>query len=313
MTRKLRAAVALIGISVGAHLCAAQGLSPRAYIITPIHSNAITLTDSFQDGNIVFDPTLPVSDAHGRINTQIATYFHTFGISGRSANVNISLPYSLGHFEGVLNGVDEQIYRSGLAPAVFRISANLRGGPAMTVKEYARWHQKTLVGASLTINMQTGQYDPARLINIGANRWAFKPEFGFSQRHKRWIIDAYAAAWLFTPNTNFFTPKPGSSGPNKQTQEPMGAIETHLSYDFKPRMWVSIDGNFWYGGETKVNGVVTPTTLQANSRLGATAAIPLGKHQSIKFSYSGGTYTRFGGDFQDISFAWQYSWLGRPN
>lgn len=33
----------------------------------------------------------------------------------------------------------------------------------------------------------------------------------------------------------------------------------------------------------------------------------------MKFSYSGGAYTEFGGDYQNVSVAWQYSWLGRPN
>ncbi len=145
----------------------------------------------------------------------------------------------------------------------------------MTPREFAKWRQGTLLGVSLTVDMQTGQYDPARLINIGANRWAFKPELGFSQRRGHWVLDAYAAAWFFTANDNYYSSAAGSIAPNRQTQEPMGAVETHLSYDIKPRMWVSIDGNYWYGGETKVNGVPSPTTLQASSRLGATAAIPL--------------------------------------
>jgi len=313
MTRALRRAVVLVGIVTRVHLCLGQGLSPRAYVITPVHSNAVTLTDSYQQGNIVFDPTLPLTDTHGRINTEIFSYFHTLNILGRSANVDVSLPYASGRFQGTLNGIEGEIYRSGLAPAIFRISANLKGGPAMTLREFAKWRQGTLLGVSFTVDMQTGQYDPARLINIGANRWAFKPEFGFSQRRGKWLVDAYAAAWFFTPNSNYYSNAPGTVAPNRQTQEPMGAVETHLSYDIKPRMWVSIDGNYWYGGETKVNGVPSPTTLQASSRLGATAAIPFGKHQSIKFSYSNGTYVRFGGDYQDISVGWQYSWLGRPN
>ena len=90
-------------------------------------------------------------------------------------------------------------------------------------------------------------------------------------------------------------------------------MEMHLSYDVRPRFWFSIDGNYWYGGRTSLNGLATPTSLQANSRLGITAAIRLIGHQSLKFSYSGATHVRFGGDYQDLSVAWQYSWLGRPN
>ena len=37
----------------------AQDLAPRAYLITPYHSNALTLTWSFYDGSIDFNGTLP--------------------------------------------------------------------------------------------------------------------------------------------------------------------------------------------------------------------------------------------------------------
>jgi hypothetical protein len=43
----------------------------------------------------------------------------------------------------------------------------------------------------------------------------------------------------------------------------------------------------------------------------ATISIPTSKHQSLKFSYSNGTCIRFGGNYQNVSVAWQYSWLGR--
>lgn len=183
----------------------------------------------------------------------------------------------------------------------------------MSLQEFSKWRQKTLIGASLTVSTPTGQYDPSRLINIGVNRWALKPEVGLSRRWGSWILDAYGAVWFFTTNHNFFSKAPGSVGPNQQTQNAMAATEVHLSYDVKPRLWVSLDANYWHGGETSLNGVPTRTTVQANSRLGATASIPISKHQSIKFSYSGGTYVQFGGNYQNLSVAWQYSWFGRPN
>jgi hypothetical protein len=89
-------------------------------------------------------------------------------------------------------------------------------------------------------------------------------------------------------------------------------IEGHLSYDFKPRLWVSLDGNFWYGGETSLSGVPNAKTTERNSRIGATASIPISKHQSLKFSYNNGAYINYGGNFQNVSVAWQYSWIGWP-
>jgi hypothetical protein len=287
-------------------------LNPRAYVIAPTHSNAVTVIYQHQAGDIVFDPSLPIADAKGRISASMLGCFHTFSFFGHSANFTATLPYGVGHFQGVVNGTPVKVYRSGLAPTIFRFSVNLHGAPAMEPQAFAKWRQKLLVGTSLIVIPPTGQYDPARFINVGSNRWAFRPEVGLSRRWGNWIFDAYGAVWFFTPNNDFFTSAPGSHGPNRQTQAPMGATELHLSYNVRPRFWVSLDGNYWYGGKTSINGVVTPTSLQSNSRIGLTASIPVTKHQSIKASYSDGTYIHFGGDYQSVSVGWQYSWLGRP-
>jgi hypothetical protein len=100
---------------------------------------------------------------------------------------------------------------------------------------------------------------------------------------------------------------------NTQSEQPVGSFEGHLSYDVKPRLWASLDGNFWLGGRTSVNGVENLGTLQRNSRLGGTVSVPLTKHQSLKFSYNNGAYILYGGNYQNVSLAWQYSWRGRPN
>jgi len=93
----------------------------------------------------------------------------------------------------------------------------------------------------------------------------------------------------------------------------VGASESHLSYDVKPRLWFSLDGNSCFGGKTSLNGVENPLTVQNSSRVGATASIPVSKHESLKFSYSSGAHIQFGGNYHNLSVAWQYSWLGRPN
>src|SRR5215472_16490902 len=301
------------GGNLAADVCYAQDLAPRAYIITPVHSNAITLTYSFFDGSLLFEGTIPLTGANARVSVSIFNYTHSLRLFGRTANFTGSLPYGIGNLRGTVVGAETFAYRSGLLPASFRFSVNLVGGPAMNVDEYRKWRQKTIVGISLRLVPKTGQYDPTKLINFGANRWAFKPELGFSRRWGHWILDAYGGAWLYTTNPEFFSHNQFSPGTNTQTQSPIGSFEGHLSYDLKPRLWVSLDGNYWFGGTTSLNGVQNPSTLQGNSRVGGTASLPLGRHQAIKFSYSNGAYIRYGGNFQNVSVAWQYSWLGRPN
>ncbi len=286
----------------------AQDLSPRAYLITPLRSNVILVTYSFYHGNVLLDGAAPITGATGTYSVPVLGIYHSFSLLGRSANVNAALPYAVGNFQANVAGVPEQIYRSGLADSTARVSVNLVGGPSMPTREFLKWRQKTLLGVSLKLLAPTGQYDPTKLVNWGANRWALKPELGYSKRRRKLLIDTYGGVWFYTKNPQHFSlpvPKP-------QTQEPIGSFEGHLSYDVKPRLWLSLDGNFWFGGVTSLSGIANPVSRQTSSRVGVTASIPVSKHQSMKISYNNGAYTRFGGDFQNIAVAWQYSWIGRP-
>jgi len=292
--------------------CLGQDLAPRAYLITPMHSKAVILTYSLFDGNIEFAGSVPITGATARVSVPIFSYYHSFKCFGRSANFTAALPYGVGTFRGHVAEAEASAYRSGLLASTFRLSLNLIGGPAMTVSEFAKWRQKRILGASFRLVPLAGQYDPTKLVNLGNNRWAFKPEIGYSQRWGRWVLDAYGGAWFFTTNSDFFSRNAFSPGTNTQKQSPIGSFEGHFGYDFKPRLWVSLDGNFWFGGRTSLNGLSSSATAQRNSRLGATLSVPLNKHQSVKLSYNNGAYIKYGGNFQNISLGWQYSWLGRP-
>ena len=289
-------------------LLRAQDLSPRAYLITPVHSNAIVLTYSFFSGEVLFAGAAPITNATGKYSVPIFSYYHSFNFFGRSANVNASLPYGVGNFQGTVMGTQEHVYRSGLADFTARVSVNLIGGPAMPVQQFMKWRQKTLLGVSLRFVAPTGQYDPTKLVNWGINRWAFKPELGYSERWSHWVLDGYGGTWFYTKNPEFYS----LPVPEPQTEEPIGSFEGHLSRDFKPRLWCSVDGNFWFGGVASLNSAVNPATRQTSSRVGVTASLPLSKRQSIKVGYSYDAYARFGGNYQNVSVAWQYSWLGRP-
>ena len=298
----LRLAVAGAILSFSA---SAQDLTPRAYLITPKGSNAVVLSYIYNTGGILLDPTIPITDLKAQLQVPIISVYHSFGVFGRSANIAISLPYGYGHFEGSVIGSQTRIARSGLADGRVRFSMNLRGGPAMGLGEFVRYRERTVIGASLTAMVPTGQYDPARLINPGANRWAFKPELGITRRWGRWAIDGYGGAWLFTTNPQFY---PGTS---VRKQNPIASMEFHVGYYVRPKMWMSFDSNFWSGGSTVMNGVANSDGAR-NSRLGGTIAIPIDRHQSFKFSASRGAIVRIGGNFTSITAGWQYSWLSMP-
>ena len=290
----------------------AQDLAPRAYVISPVHSNAVILTYSHIGGSLDFEGAVPITGATATINLPVISYYHTLNFFGRTANITVGVPYGIGNFQGIVSEAPKHAYRSGLLDSFVRFSVNLKGGPSMKPTEFAKWQQKALLGASLKIVAPTGQYDPTSLINWGNNRWAFKPEFGYSQRWGHWILDGYAAVWFFTTNPEFFSHNNYYPGVQVQTEKPIGAFEGHLSYDIRPRLWLSLDGNFWFGGKISLNAIENPVTQQKSSRIGITGSMPLTKHQSIKISYSKGTYISYGGNYSNVSLAWQYAWIGWP-
>src|SRR5215469_4095779 len=287
-----------------------QELAPRAYVIAPIDSNAIILTWSFYDGGVNLDGSVPITGATGRYHVPILSYYHSLSFFGRSANITASLPYGVGNFQGRVLGTQKSVYRSGLLDFNVRFSVNLIGGPAMPIEKFAKWRQKTLLGASVKVVMPTGQYNPAKLVNWGINRWAFKPELGYSRLwSNNWMLDAYGSVWFFTTNQAFFN----IPVPSRQLEGPIGSFEGHLSRNLgKPRFWVSLDGNFWFGGTTTLGRIQNSNTRQTSSRAGVTMSVPVGKHQSFKFAFSKGSYVRYGGDYDNVQVAWQYGWVGWP-
>ena len=302
--------VCALAIVLAPAICAAQDLAPRTYFPAPEKSNALILTYAFSDGELVFDPTLPITDATGKIHTPVVSLYHAFGLLGRSASVTGNLPFALGDLRGKVAGEERAITRRGVADISVKLAVNLAGAPALSPAEFVKTPiSRSLLGASIKVVAPIGQYDPTRLINIGANRWSFKPEIGYTGRAGRVVIDGYAGIWLFTANDTFGVSAALPDGA-KRTQDPIGAFELHLSYDFKPRLWLSADVNYWHGGRTSVNGVEGSTSLQSNSRLGVTGSVPLTRRQSLKISYSDGLIVRIGGNFRVLSVGWQYGWIG---
>jgi hypothetical protein len=278
-----------------------QQLEPRAYSPNPTGAHFALVGYTYQSGDVIFDPSLPFTDVSAKINAAVAGYAQTFGVFGRSANVAISIPYVWGSVEGNVMEDFRKIHRSGLGDLYVKGAVNLLGGPALPLKEFLARTPETTLGMSLTVIAPTGQYSSERLINIGTNRWAFKPELGVSLPAGKWTFEAYAGVWFFTTNPDFF-------GGTTRTQDPLGVVQAHVGYNFTRALWIALDGTYYWGGRTYSNGVPGDTRLE-NSRVGATFVFPIARSQAIKLAYSRGATARIGADFQTIAFAYQLLWF----
>jgi hypothetical protein len=187
-----------------------------------------------------------------------------------------------------------------------RLSWLVRGAPAASIAQLAVAPRRTILGTSLNVVAPAGEYNPDKLINLGSNRWSFRPEFAVSQPlGQRWLLDSYAGVSFFTTNSAFY---PGTA---VKKQAPIGSLQLHLSYNFQRLLWAAIDVTYYAGGRSTIDGVES-NDLQSNIRTGGTLALPIGRRHSIKIAVSRGVVVQRGANFNSYSMAWQTAWAPRP-
>ena len=295
----LAACCLLAGIpfSVGA-----QDIEPRAYSNAPIGVNFLIVGYAYTRGGLAFDTAVPITNAKLDSSNALLAYATVFDLWGKSAKFDAIVPYTW--LSGTAEYQGQPVQRSvdGVANSAYRVSVNLYGAPALTLKEFADWEQDLIIGASVQVVAPWSQYDPGKLINIGTNRWSFKPEVGISKAVGPWTLEMQAAATFFTENHDFFNG-------NTRSQDPLYSLQGHVIYASRSGIWGSADATYFAGGRTTLNGVLN-SDLQQNWRIGATLALPVNRANSIKFFASSGVAARTGNNYDLVGVAWQYRWGG---
>lgn len=283
-----------------AGLANAQDLDPRRYVNLPIDQNFLAVLYSYSEGDVNVSPSVPLEGASLRIDGPAFAYVRTFEMAGNSASIDAFLPYVCASGSALLDG--ERVSREvcGQGDARLRLSYNFHNAPALVLSDFVKQERQVVVGASLQIGIPSGDYDADKLLNIGANRWYIKPEIGMTIPWRKWSIELAAGVRFFADNDKYF-------GGVKLQQDPLYNLQAHFTRDLTPRQWVSINSNYFFGGDTFQNG--TPGgTHQENSRLGLTWAIALNSKHTFKFLAHTGVITRIGNDSDTFSFAWAYRW-----
>lgn len=293
----------LAGLMLQPASASAQELEPRSYSSSPVGTNFVDVGYTRLTGDVLTDPSLPVSNVQAEINTTALSYVRTFGVAGHAASLAIGLPCVSGDLTGNVIDAPTEIHREGMGDLRMRFGFNFIGHSALSPEEFARRTPTTSVGVSLTVSAPTGQYVPSQLVNVGTNRWSFKPEIGISQPLGNWFVEGAAGAFFFTDNNNYF-------GGNRRSQAPLATVQLHGGYTFRPGLWMAADIGYAAGGRTSVNGVASQNR-QANMRYGLTLSAPVALGWSAKLALSNGLVTRVGGDYKAISLALQYRWFDR--
>jgi hypothetical protein len=290
---------ALTGIASPA---GAQDIEPRAYSNAPIGVNFLIAGYAYTSGGLSFDSALPLTNPELTTSSAVVGYARVIELWGQSAKFDVVAPVTALSGSADFNGEPSDRDISGLGDPKFRLSVNFFGAPALSLKEFAGFKQDLIIGASLQVSAPAGQYDESKLVNLGTNRWSFKSELGVSQAVGRWTLEGTAAVTLYTDNDEFFQHR-------TRSQDPLYSLQAHLIYSFRSGLWGSLDGTYFAGGRTTVDGTLN-NDLQQNWRVGATLAFPIDVRNSIKLYGSSGVSARTGNSFDLLGIAWQYRWGG---
>lgn len=278
-----------------------QEIEPRSYAVVPTGLHAMALSYTFSSGNVITEGSSPVQDLNVTNNVFNLGYVQTFTFFDKLARVSASIPFGFLNGSAKFQGIDTSGSRTGFYDGRIKFGVNLFGSPALAPQDFQKFQEHTVFGASVVISVPLGQYYPSKLINLGSNRWGFKPELGFSHREGRLFYEIYSGVWMYTTNSDYFKSY-------VQKESSLFTFQAHIDYTFQHGKYLALNGGYADGGETSLNGMEQHDEEQ-NWRLGATFSSPIfNRHQSIKVMVNTGIATKAGQNFTALTVIYQYSW-----
>ena len=286
-------------------LCFAQELEPRRWSHLPTGTNFAGGGSVYTEADISFDPVLRIENVEMEMHTLAVKYIRTFELFQKSARIDFIQGYQEGRWTGLVDGVPRSIKRSGWSDSVLRFAINLYGAPPLEGKEFAAYRAKanveTVFGTALVVQLPTGDYMNDKLINLGTNRYSFRPQFGVVHSRGKWSMELTGEVYLYTDNDDFFNG-------NRLEQDPYYTFQTHLVYTFRPGIWAATGAGYGYGGESTVSGV-EKNDLRENLAWAVSLGYSITRQFGVKVAYLGTrTQESVGQDTDSIAVGFSIFW-----
>jgi len=272
-----------------------QDLEPRRWTPLPPGLNVVGAGYARTDGDVAFDPVLLVENAEVGGHTVATSYVRSFAIGGKLARLDLVVPWQNMTWTGLLDGVPAQAKRVGLADPSIRLSMILAGGlPDPTAAS------NTVFGAAVAIYVPLGEYFEDKLLNLGRNRVAIRPQIGVLHTRGKWSYELSGSTFLYSDHDEFY-------GGSTLEQDPLYALQGHLIHSFeKPGYWAALSAGYAWNGESTVNG----DRKEDSRRLFLSAlaiGVPIGKTQGVKFAYiRSRTNTNKGANTDSFAVGWSH-------
>ncbi|MES2570933.1 MAG: transporter [Verrucomicrobiota bacterium] len=300
--RLIPISVVFVAITVVCSPIHAQDLEPRAYSNSPTGLSFAIGSYTFSKGSVPTDPALPIDNSSIETHTAVFALATTLNVFGKSAKLDMIVPYTSLAAQGVVAGVYRERLVTDFGDPFLRFSINFYGAPALTMKEFASYKQDWIIGASLRVGVPLGHYDEDKLINLGSNRWSFRPEVGVSKAFGRWTVELAPGVAFYTDNGDFF-------GGKTRKQAPLFGVQSSVTYSVLPGLWLSFSGSYFAGGRTTVDGIENDNK-QEGGRIGATLSLPVNRQHAVKLYAFRGFNADREADLDGVGIAWQYRWGG---
>jgi hypothetical protein len=279
----------------------AQFTDPRTYANTPVGVNQLELAYAYAQTNASIDTSVVVAGAELNLNLGTLDYTRYFSFFHRTAWVEASVPFA--GLSGSVTGTNISRSVTGAGDTSYELAMLVRGGPALSVTQFANYRPVTSVGVSLTVTAPTGQYNSNKVLNLGSDRWSFKPEIGISHpfgSKQKWVVDANANVYFFTDNSSYH-------GVEILRQEPLTGLEGHVSYSVSPNLWVSLDTRYAFRGDTLINGI-DQNNAQQIFRLGTEVNVSINSRNVLVFEFAKAMVHQNGPGYTGFSVEYLYSW-----
>lgn len=208
--------------------------------------------EKYKDGDKVAD------DFNLSANTQIFRPVYYTALASMPATIQALIPFGDITVDGTSVG-NKSFSSSGLADPTILAGIWPISNP----------ETKTWLGITEWFKMPLGEYDNKRVLNMGANQWAFKSEIGFVKGWGDFYLE-------LSPYIEFYTDNSDAGAASATLEkDPTYAMETHLSYDISKTVLVSLDHYYKKGGETTVADVAMDDEAETHAlqfTLGVTPA-----------------------------------------
>jgi hypothetical protein len=259
----------------------AQELEPQRWRHLPIDTNFYVAGFLRTDADIYTDPPSRLDDVTMNLDTWLLGYTRTFELFGKTAQVQLVQPWQTGSWAGTIDGIPAAVDRKGLGDTQVRFAIQLFGAPPLEPEAYATYRAvtkvDTTVGVGLGVQLPTGRYDEDKLINLGANRFAFRPEIGIVHNRGPWSFEASGNISFYTDNNSYFND-------SEIETKPLYFAQANVLYRIRPDLWVAAGGGYAAGSANTINGIDNNDPRE-NILWGAGIGYSFTPWMGVKFQY----------------------------